>query len=276
MQASVAGQAWKGNRTMNPFENLIGHRAVDPAARIGLGAGLVAMGVLAYLAGRFSLQGQTWLDGSPLLAVLARLSAVPLAALGVMIVVPATAARGARYAAMLVLVWIALVSLPTALLQWASVAAWLGPCELFVIAMGLGVLSLTVNGHGALWRRWQKPVRLALAACFILFGLSHFAYLDFTAGMIPDFLPFHRVLAAGTGALHIMIGLGLALGRTARLAIGVGALMMSSFVLLVHVPATISSHGDPDQLTMLAKAVLLTCAAWILAHRWDRAGGAAA
>jgi uncharacterized membrane protein len=256
---------------MNRLEDLFDHRAIDTLARIGLGAGLVAMGILTILTGHVSLQGgQTWLESTPLVPIIVMLTAALLLAFGAMLLLPAATARGATYAAIMVLVWVAVISLPTSLSHAANIAGWLGPTELFVIAMGLRVLGLQGRGHGTTWLRWRDRARIALAVCFIVFGVSHFAYLEFTAGMIPAFLPFHTPLAALTGALHIAIGLGLLMGKTARLAIGFAALMMSSFVLLVHVPAVISTHGDLSQLIMLAKALLLASAAWMLSQRWNR------
>jgi uncharacterized membrane protein len=257
---------------MSRIETFFGRVEINFFARIGLAAGLVAMGLLSLMTGHPALQGHTWLDASALLPLAAKLAGVLSIASGIMMLMPVSVARGSRYAGFFILVWIATISLPTSLTYPSNIAAWLGPAELFVIAMGLGVLGLQDQGHGGTWLRWRDRISIVLATCFILFGISHFAYLDFTGGMIPPFLPFHTELAAITGAMHIVIGLGLLVSRTARLAIAVGAAMMSSFVLLVHVPGVISSKGDPDQLVMLVKALLLSSAAWMLTYRWNQSG----
>ena len=41
--------------------------------------------------------------------------------------------------------------------------------------------------------------------------------------------------------------------------------MMSSFVLLLHIPGVAAAPHDRLQLTMLGMATLLTCAAWLVA-----------
>jgi len=50
-----------------------------------------------------------------------------------------------------------------------------------------------------------------------------------------------------------------------RLAATIEALMMSSFVLLVHIPGVAQAPHDRMQLTMFGMASLLTLAAWLIA-----------
>ena len=46
----------------------------------------------------------------------------------------------------------------------------------------------------------------------VVFGLSHFAYADFTASMIPAWMPARLILAYVTGAAHLAAGAALLLG----------------------------------------------------------------
>ncbi|HTM79602.1 DoxX family membrane protein [Asticcacaulis sp.] len=115
-------------------------------------------------------------------------------------------------------------------------------------------------------------------ACLI-FGLSHFLYADFTAQMVPAFLPFHLPLAYITGAGHAAAGLALISGVLSRLAAVCEAAMMSLFVVLVHIPMVIvTPPADMAQLfwTMLCVACALSGSAWLLtASLKDRPWGLA-
>ena len=83
-------------------------------------------------------------------------------------------------------------------------------------------------------RQWVW--RVFAVACLV-FGLSHFVYSDFTARMIPAWLPLPLTLAYLTGLGHIATGIALLCMTLPRLAATLEALMLSSFVLLVHVPS---------------------------------------
>ena len=54
-------------------------------------------------------------------------------------------------------------------------------------------------------------------------------------------------------------------GIRVRVAATIEALMMSSFVLLVHITGVAAAPHDRLQLTMLGMAGLLTAAAWLVA-----------
>ena len=123
--------------------------------------------------------------------------------------------------------------------------------------------------------------RLFGVAC-IVFGLSHFVYADFTADMIPHWLPLRPGLAYATGAGHLAAGLAILFDIRPRLAATLEALMMSSFVLLVHVPSLLQMPPPgwaPTlrvQLTALFWASALAGSAWIVARSLrDRPWGGA-
>jgi len=71
----------------------------------------------------------------------------------------------------------------------------------------------------------------------ITFALSHFAHADFTGSLIPSWIPGHLALAYITGAGHAEAGVGIMFSIWPRLAATAEAPMLSSFVLLVHLPS---------------------------------------
>ena len=71
----------------------------------------------------------------------------------------------------------------------------------------------------------------------VFYGWSHFAYADYTAGMVPAWLPGRLGVAYITGFFHIAAGIGIIVGILPRLAATLEAIMMSLFGLLVWLPS---------------------------------------
>lgn len=158
-----------------------------------------------------------------------------------------------------------------------SIGAWYPICEGLTSLVGAWILY-------AMLREQSKQSRLPLAgknavrAAQILFGLtcafygwSHFVYADYTASMVPAWLPAHLQLAYFTGLGHIAAGVGIIIGILPRLAATLEAIMMSLFGLLVWVPSFFT-QPRPDwatppqnQWSELVVNLILAAAAWIVA-----------
>jgi uncharacterized membrane protein len=196
-------------------------------------AALAGLGVLTFVYADFALNWQPIPDGIPARQALIYVSAFALVACAATLLVRRAAAIGALLtAAYLALFWIwpqMLQVLP----HPESVGRWLGLCETIGVFCGAGLLwsDSTANGTGfAFFSR-------LFGACCIVYGVSHFVYAQFTAAMVPAWLPQRLWLAYGTGALHVIAGVFLMIGWRARVAAALESLMMLSFVLLVHIPS---------------------------------------
>jgi uncharacterized membrane protein len=178
---------------------------------------------------------------------------------GIALLIPRWRLVGASVAAIWLALWAIGLHLPHVLAA-RDVAALLGIAEASACALGLATLTGWFNraplamGH-----------RLGFGLCLVIFGLSHFVYADFTAAMVPAWLPQRLAIAYLTGAIHALAGLCLLAGLQVRIAATVEALMMSGFVILLHIPGVAAAPHDRLQLTMLGMAALLTCAAWLVA-----------
>jgi uncharacterized membrane protein len=171
-----------------------------------------------------------------------------------------------------------------------SVGAWLGLCESFALLIGAWILYVSLLPQRGGPRsgflasdRSLRAARILFGICCVVFGLSHFAYAEFTAGMIPNWLPGRLALAYLTGACHVAAGIAIATTILARLAATLEALMLSSIVLLVHAPS-IGAMPAPEwapttriQWTALCVACALAGSTWLLAEllRTDRLRGQA-
>ncbi len=121
----------------------------------------------------------------------------------------------------------------------------------------------------------ERAVRAAgilFGATCVVFGLAHFAYAEYTAGMVPTWLPGRLGFAYFTGIAHIAAGSGIIFGMLPRLAATLEAIMMSMFGLLVWVPSllvrtppawTVSARNQWSELVV---TLLLAATAWIVAN----------
>jgi uncharacterized membrane protein len=99
----------------------------------------------------------------------------------------------------------------------------------------------------------------------LVFGLSHFAYADFTASMIPAWLPQRVALAWFTGAAHALAGLAILTGIRRTLAAALEGVMTACFVALVHLPRVLAQPDSRFEWTMLFVAVTLSASAGLVA-----------
>ena len=237
--------------------------------RILFALGIAGLGVLSLVFGKFALQWQpvpSWLpeglgyiNGGILL----------VGGVGLLLV-----RRVAVVSALALLAYLALWVVIQAVNDIAhplDVGANLALFEDLVLMCGAWIAYATLAGDGMAFLKGTKGLmtaRILFGIACLVFGLSHFLYADFTAQMVPAFLPLHLPLAYITGAGHIAAGLALISGVLPRLAAVCEAAMMSLFLVLVHIPM-VAAPPPPDMAqlfwTMLCVAGALSGSAWLLA-----------
>ncbi|HTC52606.1 MAG TPA: hypothetical protein VK700_11785 [Steroidobacteraceae bacterium] len=142
-----------------------------------------------------------------------------------------------------------------------NIGSWYGFCEALTPLLSA-------------WILYGRGVRVAQAlfglTC-VFYGWSHFIYADYTAGMVPGWLPDRLGLAYFTGIAHIAAGIAMIVGILPRLAAALEAIMMSLFGLLVWVPSFFTqprpAWATPTQnqwSELVVNLTLATCA-WLLA-----------
>jgi uncharacterized membrane protein len=179
------------------------------------------------------------------------------------LVMPTLRRRAALIAAVWIGLWVVFLHVPTVIATKNNfVGAILGVAECSAMALGLATLAVKDNSSIT----GQILVRL-FGVCLVIFGLSHFVYADFTAGMVPAWLPQRLAIAYLTGAIHAITGILLLIGVWTQLAASIEAAMMTSFVLLLHIPHVSADPHNRLELTMLGVATLLSSAAWLVATR---------
>jgi uncharacterized membrane protein len=159
-----------------------------------------------------------------------------------------------------------------------NVGMWLGFCENLFLMSGGWILFASLAGPGnTLGMKFVTSIsgvrvaRYLIGISCLVFGLSHFVYLDGTASMIPAWMPYHIGFAGLTGAGHFAAGLGILFSLLPRLAATLEAIMISLFVALVHIPGVASGPANRMQWTMLFVASALAGAAYTTARSLQHA-----
>ncbi|HEY5809209.1 MAG TPA: DoxX family membrane protein [Povalibacter sp.] len=225
--------------------------------------GALIVGVVGVLVGDFALQWQPVPEGVPLRTPLAYVSAILLIGSAVSATL---SANGSRLAALVLglfyLLWVLLLHTPRVAAHPADLGIWLGLAESMALTVG-GLLAWNASapeGRPAYARAGQ----ILFGACLLLFGSTHFVYADFSAGMIPKWMPAPMFWVYLTGCGHVAAGLSIMSGIASRLAATLLTAMMGCFVLLLHIPRVLADPGNRVEWTMLGMSIALTGAAWLV------------
>jgi len=211
-------------------------------------AAAILLGAVGIWFGDFAMQWQAvpkWIPAMPW----AYVSGGILAAGGVLIL-----ARQEKVGALILAaffgLWVVVFHLPPTLTKAiGSIGAWNAPAESgFLTAGGLALFAL----HSTHREKLALFARLLAGASAVVFGFAHFNYIDFTASMVPAWIPFKTFWAWATGAGHLLAGVALLSGIRARLAAGCEAAMMASFALLLHLPRVVAAPDQHVEWIMLA------------------------
>lgn len=186
---------------------------------------------------------------------------------GIALLVPRIARFAAFAVAGLLFLFVLLVRVPHVVAQPFVEANWYGLSEtLTFVAGGWTIFSMLPARHAFASIGSVRLGQILFALALPALGLAHFFYLDQTAPLIPNWLPFHVALAYFTGAAHIAAGAGILLGVLPRLAATLEAVMVSLFTLLVWVPAVIATPKNPLDWTELLVSTAIAGAAWAVAE----------
>lgn len=226
-----------------------------------LGLGAITLGVVSAVFGAYALQWQPVPESWPGAQVGPYVSAGILILAGLATVWKRSATWGARALAVFFGAWVVALHGPRVMAAPTDPLMWLGFCEILAMASGALMLTATINGNTPV----KVVARVVFALCPLVFGASHFLYPEFTASMVPAWIPpSQMVWAYATGAGHVAAGLAILTGVLARPAAGLLTLMFASFVVTLHGPRVMADTGNHAEWVMLGVALTLTGAAWAI------------
>jgi uncharacterized membrane protein YphA (DoxX/SURF4 family) len=224
--------------------------------------GAILLGAVGIFFHDFALQWQAVPAGIPARTLLVHVSGVLLIIGGGAIL----SRKGERGGALLLTafygLWVVAFHLPNAFKSASHIGAWNAPAEITFLTMG--GLALYAARAGSPRDPLNLVARLLAGASAMVFGFAHFNYAEFTAGMVPAWIPYKLFWAYATGAGHLAAGLAFVSGIQARLAATLLAGMMGSFVVLLHVPRVLAHPEVHAEWIMLAVSSALTGSAWLL------------
>jgi uncharacterized membrane protein YphA (DoxX/SURF4 family) len=157
--------------------------------------------------------------------------------------------------------WALICALPI-LSKPLDVGSWYGFCEALAQLIGAWILYTMLRQPSRETRlpiagqRGMHVARVVFGLTCVFYGWSHFAYAQYTASMVPVWLPGRLGFAYLTGLGHIAAGLGMAVGVLPRLAATLETIMMTLF-----------GRATPteNQWSELVVNVVLAACAWMVA-----------
>ena len=220
-------------------------RIVSPG-QIAFALIMIALGILGFVKGNFAAIWQPVPKGLPGRELLVYLCAFVSLACGIGLLWRRTAAFAARVLLIYFFLWLLLLRTPGLFLSF-DVDVWWAWCKTAVMAAGAWIL------YSWFATEWDKKhfsfvagdkgvliARILYGVALIPFGLAHFMYLNATAPLVPNWLPWHVGWAYFTGGAFIAAGVAIIIGVFARLAAALVVLQMALFALLVWVPIVIA------------------------------------
>jgi uncharacterized membrane protein len=239
--------------------------------KAALSVGCIGLGILTLIYRDFALQWQPIPAEMPGFPVAVYLSAAALLVCGIGLQMR----RSAKLAALGLCLYFAIFWVVPHLIRLVpritSLGEWLGACEVLGGLSGMSALFILLRSPTIVVSAEREIPQRVFGSCCIVFGISHFVYAGFTAEMIPSWLPARLGLAYLTGSAHALAGLALLVGVCAPLAARLEAIMMSLFVLLLHLPSLWASPPPvwgPTWRTVITPFFWATClagCAWIIA-----------
>ncbi|MGB9329550.1 MAG: DoxX family membrane protein [Steroidobacteraceae bacterium] len=238
-------------------------------------ATLIVLGILGLSTGDFTEIWQPVPKGLPAREVLSYLCAVISLASGIGLLWQRVAASAARVLLAYLLLWTLLFKARFIFLAPTVEVSYQSCGENVVLVAGAWVLYARFAADWdrrhlgfATGDRGVRVARVLYALAMIAFGLSHFAYVDNTASLVPGWLPWHVGWAYFTGAAYLAAAVAILLGVCARLAAVLSTIQMGGFTLLVWIPMLVAGNISNSQFGELVVSWALTAAGWVVADSY--------
>lgn len=237
-------------------------------------ATMMGLGILGLRKGDFVAIWQPVPRGLPAHELLAYTCACVSLASGVGLLWQRSAAPAARVLLIYLAVWTLWFKGRLILLQPTVEVVYQSIGENAVLVAGTWVL------YAGFASDWDRPLafatgdrgvhiaRVLYGLAMIAFGLSHFAYVNLTAPLVPAWLPWHVLWAYFTGCTYLAAAAAVLAGIWARLAAALSTAQMGGFTLLVWVPMAAAGKLSPFQWGEFAVSWALTAAGWVVADSY--------
>jgi len=192
-----------------------------------------------------------------------------------------------RFLVAFLLLWLLLLKLPGLVLAPQVMVRWESFAETAATLAGGWSLFAAYAGAWerrhlgfAVGERGIRVARLLLIAALPMIGLSHFAYADLTASLVPKWLGFPVGWTYLTGAASVAAAAGMLFGIVPRLAASLEAAMLWIITLFVWIPRVATAPAAQENWAEFAISCAIATGAWLVADTyrgvpWLASGGRA-
>ena len=111
----------------------------------------------------------------------------------------------------------------------------------------------------------QTLGRIFVAISLVVFGIQHFLYGGFVAGLVPAWMPGRLFWAYFVGVAFLAAAVGILVELLARPAATMLGVMFFLFVVLLHIPRIVLHSHNGNEWTSGFVALAMCGGAWILA-----------
>ena len=235
--------------------------AAGPAV---LAAGMLALGIQSLLLHDFISGWQPVPQGWPSRTALAIDSALLVIGCSVGMLTGRWRRQASIGMAIVLLAWLVVLHIPFIARGPAILAQWLGAGETAFILAGVLILARSPD-RSPFGVDLRLVARMIAGVCLLYFAACHFYYAEFTAEMIPVWMPQRLFWVYATGTGYAAAGLAMLSGVLATPAAWATAAMMGSFTVLVHIQRIVDSGGAAPAWKLMFATVALAGSAWVLA-----------
>jgi uncharacterized membrane protein len=236
-----------------------------PTGRFFYAAAVLFFGAQHLAHGKFVTRIMPWPAWMPGQAFWPYVVGLVLVVAGIALCFERTARRAALWLGIQTLLVAVLLALPVAMAGTAWGGGWTAAGKAFVLGGGALIVAGTLRPEAGR-SRWLIPVgRICLSGFFILAGIQHFIWVKFVVQLVPAWIPGGVFWTYFTGVALIAGGVGLLVPWSARLAAWLSALMIFSWVILLHIPRALADLNNVNEATAVFEALAFSGSALLLA-----------
>ncbi|WP_438483394.1 hypothetical protein [Oleiharenicola lentus] len=160
-----------------------------------------------------------------------------------------------------------LLALPMAMKRAAWGAEWTFAGKGFALAGGAFVVADYIATRFNQPRSaWVLPLgTTCLGGFLILGGIQHFIWPKFVAQLVPAWIPGATFWTYFSAGALIAGGIGILIPRTARSAATLVALMIFSWVVILHIPRAWTTSPSLNEWLAAFEALAMSGTAWLIA-----------
>lgn len=238
------------------------------ATRRSLGAAVFALGLAAiavqnFIVGDFVTELQPVPAGIGGRAALACTNGGLLLAATVSIAIGFRVRLAAMFTSLMLAIWIVFLHIPRVIANPNAGNAWTPALEICSM-LGAALMVTALASEDSDRQHAIATIGLmSFAAMLPAFAVLHFVYWEYVASVIPAWIPGHTFWAYFTGVAHLAAGIAIimsfapAFRRLAHIAASLWALMVGSWVVLLHVPRALTHIDARPEWTSLFVAITL-------------------